>query len=108
VWLSETKPTVETYFNYDMLISTEERFRIIELQDRYNKDGSMTINYLGHFESEMHFGCTAGHKMIYIDSFGEVSPCVFIPMSFGNIRESSIVDIYDEMSKYFRLKANAL
>jgi MoaA/NifB/PqqE/SkfB family radical SAM enzyme len=101
VWLSETKPTVETYFNYDMLISTEERFRIIELQDRYNKDGSMTINYLGHFESEMHFGCTAGHKMIYIDSFGEVSPCVFIPMSFGNIRESSIVDIYDEMSKYF-------
>ena len=26
--------------------------------------------------------------MIYVDAFGEVSPCVFTPMTFGNVRRA--------------------
>jgi len=39
--------------------------------------------------------------MIYVDAFGEVSPCVFTPMSFGNIRTRPVRIIYDEMRRLF-------
>jgi MoaA/NifB/PqqE/SkfB family radical SAM enzyme len=101
VWLSETKPSVEAYWNKDQLISDQERQGLIALQDRYNKQGGMTINYLSHFEDAKHFGCTAGHKMVYVDAFGEVSPCVFIPMTFGNVQHRSIGEIVGRMRRCF-------
>jgi len=56
---------------------------------------------LSHFEDARHFGCAAGHKMVYVDAFGETSPCVFIPMSFGNVQFRPIRDIVTEMRKHF-------
>jgi MoaA/NifB/PqqE/SkfB family radical SAM enzyme len=100
-WLSETKPTVAAYWEKDLIITKEEKTMLIEIQDRYNKQGKMTVNYLGHFEDGQHFGCSAGHKMVYVDAFGEVSPCVFIPMTFGNVKEKSIKKIYEEMRSLF-------
>ena len=61
----------------------------------------MTVNYLGHFESREFFGCNAGHKMIYVDACGEVSPCVFTPMTFGNIRQRPLKEIFAEMKSHF-------
>ncbi len=100
-WLSETKPAVEAFWNKDLVITEEERLMLIKLQDSYNKLGTMTVNYLGHFESEQNFGCTAGHKMVYVDAFGEVTPCVFMPMSFGNIHDLSLTDIIRDMKNRF-------
>jgi hypothetical protein len=74
---------------------------LIELQDKYNKRGEVTINYLGHFESKENFGCNAGNKMVYVDPFGEVSPCVFIPITFGNVQDKSMQAIFSEMKKWF-------
>jgi MoaA/NifB/PqqE/SkfB family radical SAM enzyme len=100
-WLSETKPAVEALWHQELVISEQERVMLINLQDRYNKLGGMTVNYLGHFESEQNFGCTAGHKMVYVDSFGEVTPCVFMPMSFGNVHQQSLADICRDMKARF-------
>jgi len=100
-WLSETKPTVESCWDKQLQITEEERGSLMALQDQYNKMGGMTVNYLSHFEDARHFGCTAGHKMIYVDAFGEVSPCVFIPMSFGNIQRRSLREIVGNMRAHF-------
>jgi MoaA/NifB/PqqE/SkfB family radical SAM enzyme len=100
-WLSETKPSVDRFWNSKSVISEQERIALVTLQDRYNQEGKITVNYLGHFEGKEHFGCNAGHKMIYIDAFGEVSPCVFTPMTMGNIQQESIQEIYTRMQSYF-------
>jgi MoaA/NifB/PqqE/SkfB family radical SAM enzyme len=100
-WLSETKPSVAAYWKKELVITEEEHAMLIQLQDRYNKQGKMTVNYLGHFEDAQHFGCSAGHKMIYVDAFGEVSPCVFIPITFGNVKENSIKEIVSKMRQHF-------
>ncbi len=100
-WLSETKPTVEALWNEDSVITEEERLSLVRLQDKYNKEERITINYLGHFEGGEHFGCNAGNKMVYIDAFGEVSPCVFTPMTFGNVRDKSVQAIFSEMKERF-------
>jgi MoaA/NifB/PqqE/SkfB family radical SAM enzyme len=100
-WLSECKPSIEGFWTDDMVFGEQERLKLVKLQDRYNKEGKITVNYLAHFEGKEHFGCNAGHKMVYVDPFGEVSPCVFIPLSFGNVSGTSIKTIFKEMRKYF-------
>lgn len=105
-WISETKPAVEAFWNKDTVITEEERLNLVTLQDQYNKEGKITVNYLAHLEGKEHFGCNAGREMVYIDAFGEVSPCVFIPMTFGNVKNKSVKTIYKEMKQYFPSEGN--
>jgi MoaA/NifB/PqqE/SkfB family radical SAM enzyme len=101
-WLSETKPAVQPLWNENIIISEEERNNLIKFQDRYNRQGKITVNYLGHFESGQHFGCNAGHKMVYVNAFGEVGPCVFSPITFGNVNDQSIAAIFKDMKQHFQ------
>jgi MoaA/NifB/PqqE/SkfB family radical SAM enzyme len=100
-WLSEVKPSVQDFWNDSHVISEEEGRYLIRLQDKYNKRKGMTVNYLGHFEGREHFGCNAGHKMVYVDAFGEVSPCVFVPLSLGNVRDKPLPEIVRDMKARF-------
>jgi MoaA/NifB/PqqE/SkfB family radical SAM enzyme len=101
-WLSEVKPSAPAFQDERVIVGAAGRRRLMEIQDRYNRAGPMTVNYLGHFEAGEHFGCNAGRKMVYIDAFGEVSPCVFTRVSFGNIRERPLGEILSEMAASFR------
>jgi MoaA/NifB/PqqE/SkfB family radical SAM enzyme len=100
-WLCEPKPSVAAFWDEEQVIRPEEQRRLFEIQDRWNRRDGMTVNYLGHFESGEHFGCNAGRKMVYVDACGEVSPCVFTPMSFGNIRGRSLREIFAAMKSRF-------
>jgi MoaA/NifB/PqqE/SkfB family radical SAM enzyme len=100
-WLSEAKPSVPAYWNKDGVITEAERKKLVSLQDRYNREGRITVNYLGHFEGQEHFGCNAGHKMVYIDAYGDVSPCVFIPLTLGNVQEQPVRHIFSAMRRFF-------
>ena len=100
-WLSEAKPSIGAYWNPQLLTTEDDRRYLYELQDRYNRKNKMTVNYLGHFEGRENFGCNAGHKMVYIDAFGEMSPCVFTPMTFGNVQETPVKDLFFQMKRLF-------
>jgi len=100
-WLSEMKPSLALSSEESRVITEEDRLMLVRLQDKYNREGKITVNYLAHFEGREHFGCNAGHKMVFIDPFGEVGPCVFAPLTFGNIRERSVRDIFADMKKLF-------
>jgi MoaA/NifB/PqqE/SkfB family radical SAM enzyme len=100
-WLSEAKPSLKGRAGVTPVITESERAGLMNLQDACNRLGGMTVNYLGHFEDRTRFGCTAGQKMIYVDPFGEVSPCVFVPMTFGNVREKPLADLYADMRSHF-------
>lgn len=100
-WLCEAKPAVAAFQDEDLVINEAERGQLAHIQDEYNRRSGMTVNYLGHFEGREFFGCNAGHKMVYVDACGEVSPCVFTPMTFGNIRSRSVKEIFTEMKSHF-------
>ncbi len=101
-WLSEVKPSGPALWSEKLLATDEERRGLAALQDERNRRKGMTVNYLGHFEAPVRFGCNAGRKMIYVDAFGEVSPCVFAPMSFGNVRTAPLREICGDMAGHFR------
>ena len=55
-------------------------------------------------EDQEHFGCTAGGTdRFYINAKGDVQPCEFLNISFGNIQEEKFEDIYDRMRKVYEV-----
>lgn len=48
--------------------------------------------------------CSAGHSLVYIGPYGDVSPCVSFPLSCGNIRQRPLKEIWHETEalKVFR------
>jgi len=44
-------------------------------------------------------GCPAGMEKIYITAYGDVIPCPFIHVSFGNVKKESLAEIVKRMQK---------
>jgi MoaA/NifB/PqqE/SkfB family radical SAM enzyme len=60
--------------------------------------GAPPVSYLAYEESPDRLGCRMGGLMhFYVDSLGNVEPCVFLPVSFGNIREENLSAILTRM-----------
>jgi MoaA/NifB/PqqE/SkfB family radical SAM enzyme len=56
------------------------------------------VFYDAYLESPEHLGCRMGGlSHLHIDCAGNVKPCVFLHVSFGNIREHSFGEIYAKM-----------
>jgi len=56
------------------------------------------IYYVAHIEGREQLGChMGGLSHFYIDSRGNVCPCVFFPVSYGNINKDNIISIYQKM-----------
>ena len=55
------------------------------------------------------FGCTAGGTdRFYINAKGDVQPCEFLNISFGNIAEEKFEDIYRRMRKCFEIPGECI
>lgn len=56
------------------------------------------ISYESYVELPENLGCLmGGNSLIYIDTAGNVEPCVFLPVTFGNILEEDFLVIFDRM-----------
>ena len=54
-------------------------------------------------EDEEHYGCAGGGtERFYINAKGDVQPCEFLNISFGNVKEESFSDIYSRMRDVFK------
>ena len=87
--------------NFEML---EERdvMKFVELQYEINQDPALpAIMSLPHIGTINNFGCSAARTHVYVNGDGDVCPCDFVPIGFGNIREEAFGDIYERMLKSF-------
>jgi MoaA/NifB/PqqE/SkfB family radical SAM enzyme len=68
--------------------------------DSGNHTGYPAVYFPAFTEAPENLGCLMGGlSHLYIDSRGNVEPCVFLPVSFGNIASRSFVDIYRDMRR---------
>ncbi len=75
---------------------------IFEIQKKCTKTkGYPGVFAYDYFESEKYYGCGAGFNYMFIDSQGNVCPCDFTMLSFGNIHEKPIQKIWEETSSNF-------
>lgn len=78
----------------DNVLLTEknkERFHKIVKTSRARWAGQ--INFFGE-------GCACGKETVYITAFGYVLPCAFIQISYGNIRNESLRDIWNRLQEH--------
>jgi MoaA/NifB/PqqE/SkfB family radical SAM enzyme len=58
------------------------------------KPGYPKISLFEDFEHSERLGCNAGAMHTYIDSAGNVCPCDFVPLPFGNLLEEPFSEIW--------------
>lgn len=60
-------------------------------------------------EDKSLFGCTAGATdRFYINAKGDLQPCEFLNISFGNIQQDDFETIYEDMRKVFETAGDCL
>ena len=87
--------------------SSELMEKLYEYHEYYNHsavaDQYPSILFQVFEEDEKSFGCTAGGiDRFYLNHEGEVQPCEFVNVSFGNVKEEPFVEIFSRMRSYFQ------
>lgn len=67
-----------------------------------NKDTPKITSFM-YIEDKRLYGCGAGIQHVYIDAFGNLSPCDFTPLSFGNLQEEKFEVVYKRLRQHFSL-----
>jgi MoaA/NifB/PqqE/SkfB family radical SAM enzyme len=82
----------------DFILSDEEKEEIIEVGNRFHRaDHPMGVVVMAKVNSPLGAGCFGGFTQMYITAFGDVNPCDFNPISFGNVREFPLEAIWEKM-----------
>ena len=83
----------------DTLLTPEHHRILRQFHVRSNRRGSRPkVCAFNQIESPEIFGCGAGTQHLFIDAKGEVCPCDFTAMSFGNAAQEPLDRIWTRMS----------
>lgn len=83
-----------------ILYDNESRKKLIEIQHMANKvKGFPKITSFAYTESEEKFGCGAGNQHTYVSATGDLYPCDFVPMNFGNVKNQDIQKLWLDMKE---------
>ncbi len=86
----------------DIFLEEPEQELIKKYHIATNKNANLPkIASFTYLEDKELYGCGAGVQHIYIDPFGNLCPCDFTPLSFGNIREEDFAIVYHRLRKQF-------
>ncbi len=85
-----------------VMLTPDERQRLIEFHMSHNRltKGPVVASF-AYLESDALFGCGAGFHHLFIDAAGHVCPCDLSPMSFGNVRDEPLPQIWAGMAEQF-------
>ncbi len=77
----------------DVVLRGDDRKYLLELLDKY------PMTSTDHEVGRNRVGCPAGMEKVYITPYGDVTPCPFIHIAFGNVLTASLADIVARMRK---------
>lgn len=89
LYVSYAKPTGSCTDHPEFVITKEDADLLREMEKKYNVFTHMTPSYGSNK------GCITVKGIITVTSTMEVTPCPYIDMSLGNIRETSLKEILD-------------
>lgn len=86
-----------------MLTDKERQTLIVFHKDHNRLRTGPAVACFARLESPDLFGCGAGFHHLFIDAAGNVCPCDLTPLSFGNLADRPLADIWREMGERFPL-----
>lgn len=87
---------LDTVYGPEERTAVREFFEATNRSPRYRRYPAVYFPAL--MEAPENLGCMGGGlSHLYIDSLGNVEPCVFLPVSFGNITREGFRTVYERM-----------
>lgn len=84
-----------------------DKERLRQLHLRAVSDPALPkVTAIHMLESSELFGCQAGYAFLYVSAAGEVCPCDFVPISFGNVHELGCEEVLRRLAERFPLPAS--
>ena len=84
----------------EIFFDEESRDKLINIQHIFNRNDYPKITTFAYTESKEKYGCGAGVQHTYINAEGNLMPCDFVPMSFGNVFDNDIKQLWSKMYKH--------
>ncbi|MEW5816320.1 MAG: radical SAM protein [Spirochaetota bacterium] len=102
VILFDSVPTGNLLKDTSELLTPEQREEITEYSEYIFKHSIIpplsSQSWQNSIEGSLSgIGCIAANIQYYVSAYGDVAPCDFTPLSFGNIRTESLKKIWDKM-----------
>lgn len=82
------------------ILTPAERKAVIALAKKYHETTPMGINAMALINSPLGVGCYGAHSQFYMTAYGDINPCDFNPINFGNVREKPIQSIWKKMATH--------
>ena len=79
------------------ILGPAERKAVIALAKKYYETTPMGINAMALINSPLGVGCYGANSQFYMTAYGDINPCDFNPINFGNVRDMSIQAIWKKM-----------
>ncbi len=92
----------------DEVISSKDVEALGRFQKSKNKkEDGPRVTALPYFMGPEQFGCFAGRRWMHATAGGDILPCAYTPLSFGNIREEGLAAIWSRMGQHEAFKCSA-
>ncbi len=76
-------------------------------KEKNRKSEGPRVTALPYFMGPDQFGCFAGRRWMHITPAGDVLPCAYTPLSFGNLVEEELNVIWKRMGQHDAYRKNA-
>ena len=84
-----------------ILLTEQDKDALRELNRRCKTDPALPgAQVQAHVNSPAGFGCFAGYFQFYMTASGDITPCDFTPLAFGNIQDEPLRDIWLRMTAH--------
>ena len=85
----------------DVLLTPGDKELIIKESLRYFKIPEYpTLTAQAYVNSPQSMGCFAAYNQYYMTAYGELCPCDFTPISFGNVVTEGVKTVWDRMTNH--------
>ncbi len=85
----------------DMILTKEEKDRIIAICEEYEKRYFLPkLSPQALINGPRGAGCFAGYHQFYMTAHGDICPCDFTPLTFGNVLEEPLDTIWKRMTSH--------
>ncbi|MCE5198726.1 radical SAM protein [bacterium] len=80
------------------LLSDEDKDELCRIENMYNEGHPLPqVITQAHVNGPTGIGCYAGWCQFYMTAYGDLTPCDFTPLTFGNAKDESVETIWQRM-----------
>jgi MoaA/NifB/PqqE/SkfB family radical SAM enzyme len=85
----------------EVLLTEQDKRELCRLEDEVNaRPGYPQVVTQAHVNGPTGSGCFAAWQQFYATAYGDITPCDFTPLRFGNIREDTLAAIWRRMTAH--------